>query len=152
MKQKIRVVSTAFILILTLLQLTGCGYEDYKEIPIETGTIMIPNEWECVRGEDELLYIYNEAKKPVMVQYKEKRASSLYGEIELGEFKGSTTYSNSATCGTVEVKIDGEWSDRLYIDAYNLINAGLRCVRLIVTSPDVDEDQVKKIANSFSHS
>ncbi|MBQ7714283.1 MAG: hypothetical protein IJT70_00260 [Clostridia bacterium] len=152
MKKVIRTLSTVMIAFFVLPSLSGCGYKGYKKVSIDIGTIMIPNEWELIRDEDDWLCICNEAKEIVMVQYKGDHIScQYYDDIELGEVNESTTYSNSATYGTVDVKIDGEWSRKLFIDTVNEIDAGLKCVIFIVISPDVDERHVEKIANSFSH-
>ena len=152
MKTLIRTLSIMMIAVFVLLSLSGCGYKGYKKVSIDIGTIMIPNEWELIRDEDNWLCICNDAKEIVMVQYKGDHIScQYYDDIELGEVNESTTYSNSATYGTVDVKIDGEWSRKLFIDTFNAIDARLRCVIFLVISPDFDERQVKKIANSFSH-
>ena len=148
MKRKIVIVSV----LLFVLLLSGCYSSTLKqEVAIKTGTVKLPENWECVTEDDGLLYIYDENKQLVMFECNgESSSNQYYKDIKIGDNKRSAVFSNSMNWGLVEVEYKGEKSDKLFMDTLNSYNGKLSYIRLLVWSPDITEDQIESIASTYT--
>ena len=140
------------VLFLASLMLSACNINTLRqEVSIKTGTIKLPQNWECVLEDDGLLYIYDENKQLLMSECNGDTYSNLYyKDIKVGDYKKSAVFSNSMSWGVIEVEYDGEKSDKLFMDTLNSQHGKQSFIRLIVWSSDITEDQVESIASTYT--
>lgn len=135
---------------------TKIVYRDWKEIAIhDLGTIKIPKEWTSYE-ENNLIYIIDENKSPVMIQtnsvcgYEDdsgiQESNRFYKDVMAMKTIESTLFSNSAIFGTILVSHDSVESEKLFIDLYG---GDTEYISFIIWDENYDKDFAKKVAKSY---
>lgn len=152
-----RIVACVLVCVL-IFGAAGCAsynYDGWNDLAIDScGTLKIPPNWQTYIVDD-LLYIVDENKKPVMIQthshagiedgdFGEVESNAFFEEVRCLKFVSGEVFSNGAFYGRVTVEKNGMQSQQ-----YILEFEGATRVSIVVWDDTIEDELVKKIAKSF---
>lgn len=145
-------ILSLLLLCLVIFSLTACASDtdDWQTVILNCGTMKVPEEWIVVR-EDEILYIYDEAWKPIMIALSPSndlgtRSNKHYQDYIVVDWISSACYSNGAIYGACLISYNGETSEKLYLS----LGYGEEQTEFIIWDESITVDMQKKIAKTYT--
>ena len=141
----------------------GCSnnkYEGFKNIELsDVGSFYVPQDWVCIR-EDDVVYFIDEsfvdAKEKITNCYligtiyeydKNYRDENPYlAEIEEKNLISSEVFSNSVIIGEKEYQINGELTNKYFMDCYISSETSLA---FVVWDDSINYEVISEIGKSF---